>query len=166
MAHTYRDQTLAFAGIWQATFLVQQIARKGNINPDDFTTSIQTLFETDPKTTEAVYGSVSGVETGLKVILEQFGSKTASRDMELTKYMINIMQLERKLEKKPEILNEISSRLEVAKSQAEHFSTTHENVLASIAGVYSSTSSTQQPRIIIQGDQGYLGNPSNADKVR
>ena len=55
MEHTYREQVLAFAGVWQAAKLVQDIARTGTLDNDDFEACIKTLFVTDPDTTEEVY---------------------------------------------------------------------------------------------------------------
>ncbi len=167
MEHSYREQVLAFAGIWQAVKLVQQVARTGNVEATDFEACLSTLYVTDPKTTEEVYGSIQSMTTGLNTILDQFGDATNHRDMELTKYVIGLMTLERKLNKAPELMQQIGSGLELAKSQVEHFgSTTHENVIASLANTYSNTISTLQPKIIVQGEQGYLSNSNNAAKVR
>ncbi len=167
MEHSYREQVLAFAGIWQAVKLVQQVARTGSVDPKELENSLKTLYVTNPKTTEEVYGSIDAMTTGLNTILDQFGDATNHRDMELTKYVIGLMTLERRLAKQPELLQRIGSGLELATSQVEHFgSTTHENVIASLAETYSKTISTLQPKIIVQGEQGFLSNPANAAKVR
>ena len=167
MEHSYREQVLAFAGIWQAVKQVQQIARKGSIDNDVFEASVNTLFVTEPETTEEVYGSIKAMTVGLETILDQFGDATNHRDMELTKYVIALMHLERKLSREPEVMHKIGSGIELAKSQIQHFgSAIHENVIASLAETYSNTISTLQPKIIVQGEQGYLSNANNAAKVR
>jgi high frequency lysogenization protein len=167
MQHSYREQVIAFAGIWQAAKLVQQVARQGKADNADMAVCIKSLFEMNPATTEAVYGELKGLTTGLNTILDQFGDATNQRDMELTKYVIALMHLERKLMQQPEMLEKISRGLELAKSQAEHFgSSTHENVIANIGDLYSNTISTLTPKIIVQGEQGYLSNSANAAKVR
>ena len=167
MEHSYREQVLAFAGIWQAVKQVQQVARKGSLDNDVFEASVNTLFVTDPETTEEVYGSIKAMTTGLETILDQFGDATNHRDMELTKYVIALMHLERKLDREPEVMQKIGSGIELAKSQIQHFgSAIHENVIASLAETYSNTISTLQPKIIVQGEQGYLSNSNNAAKVR
>ncbi|MDH5230485.1 MAG: DUF489 family protein, partial [Gammaproteobacteria bacterium] len=43
---------------------------------------------------------------------------------------------------------------------------THENVVANLAGIYTDTISTIPPRIVVSGEQGYLNNTENANKVR
>ncbi len=166
-SHSYREQMLAFAGIWQAVKLVQQIAYRGNVErPEDFETCIRALFVTDPKTTDEVYGGPAGVATGLNVMLTQFGDDSNQRDMELTKYVIALMHLERRLARHPEMLARIGEGIEVAKAQAEHFSLTHENVIARLADLYKETISTLPPKIIVNGEQGHLSNPANAARVR
>ena len=167
MQHSYREQVLAFAGIWQAVKLVQQIAYKGKTEkPEDFETCVNALFVTDPKTTDEVYGGTQNLITGFNVMLEQFGDASNHRDMELTKYVISLMHLERRLAKHPELLSKIGQGIDIAKAQAEHFSTTHENVIARLADIYSETISTIPPKIIVLGEQGHLSNPDNAAKVR
>ena len=167
MQHSYREQVLAFAGIWQSVKLVQQIAYKGQVErPEDFETCINALFITDPKNTDEVYGGPQNLRTGFDVILAQFGDISEQRDMELTKYVIALMHLERRLAKHPELLDKISQGIEIAKSQAQHFSLTHENVIARLADIYSETISTLPPKIIVLGEQGHLSNPNNAAKVR
>jgi len=167
MEHTYREQVLAFAGVWQAVKLVQDVARTGTLNHDDFEACIKTLFVTNPDTTEEVYGSVRAMTLGLNTILDQFGDATNERDMELTKYVMTLMHLERKLDREPQVMQKIGSGIELAKSQTQHFgSVTHENVIASLAETYANTISTLGPKIIVQGEQGYLSNASNAARVR
>jgi len=167
MEHTYREQVLAFAGVWQAVKLVQDIARTGTLDSDDFEACIKTLFVTNPDTTEEVYGSVQAMSPGLNTLLDQFGDATNNRDMELTKYVMSLMHLERKLEREPQVMQKIGSGIELAKSQTQHFgSATHETVVASLAETYANTISTLTPKIIVQGEQGYLSNSNNAAKVR
>ena len=167
MSHSYREQVLAFAGVWQAVKLVQDVARKGTINNADFEACIKTLFVTDPETTEEVYGSIKDMSAGLNTILEQFGDATNHRDMELTKYVMSLMHLERKLEREANVMRKIGKGIDLAKSQTEHFgSVTHESVIASLAETYANTISTLSPKIIVQGEQGYLSNSNNAAKVR
>lgn len=167
MQHTYREQVIAFAGIWQAVKQVQQVARHGRVDTTDMEVCIRSLFEMNPATTEDVYGGIKGLTTGLNTILDQFGDATNQRDMELTKYVIALMHLERKLMQQPEMLDKLSRGLDQAKSQAEHFgSATHQSVVANIADIYVNTISTLTPKIIVQGEQGYLSNSDNAAKVR
>jgi high frequency lysogenization protein len=76
------------------------------------------------------------------------------------------MVLERKLMKRKDLLDAITAGIDKAESQREHFGTTHENVIASLADLYTQTISTLQPRIIVNGEHNHVSNPSNANKIR
>ncbi|MDH5300068.1 MAG: high frequency lysogenization protein HflD [Gammaproteobacteria bacterium] len=163
---SYRDQTLALAGMFQAGDLVRQVAREGNCVTNDFVTAVNSILKTDAPTTEAVYGGPQGVKHGLELLAELYTPMNKQRDMEVTQYVLGIAHLEKKLHQHPDLLNKLTSGIERANSQAEMFSPTHENVIANLADIYSNTISTLTPRIIVNGEQGYLNDAGNAAKVR
>ncbi len=159
----YTDKTLALAGMYQACQQVQQVARHGSVDPDELKIVLDTLFVTDPPDALSVYGNCSNLKSGLKAVTRQLEKNP---DAELTRYLINILHLERKLTRKPELLQAISTGIERARKQTEHYPLPHSNIIASLAGTYSDTVSTMTPRIIVSGDQGHLANPENASTVR
>ena len=160
------DRTLALAGIFQAAALVQQMAEKGRADPEAFQTSIRSIFEINPLSSEAVFGGIAGIRLGLQALLEHLSGKQIPHKVQLVKYAIGVLYLERQLAKKPEMLQNIGKGIERARLQSEHFSITHSNVLANLAGCYSNTVSTLSPRIIVSGEQGHLSNPEVANAVR
>jgi high frequency lysogenization protein len=167
MSKTLNDRTLALAGLFQAVYLVNQVARRGMVDTLQFETSINSLFVTDPKTTLEVYSdTVQNLRQGFIVLRNQLGGDSSKREVELTRYMIALLHLERKLAKRKALLNTISEGLERTSRQAEHFSITHANVIASLADIYANTISTLNPRIMVTGEHGHLQNPDNANKVR
>lgn len=167
MSKTLNDRTLALAGAFQAIHLVSQVARRGLVDTLQFEASINSLFVTDPGTTLDVYGdSIQNLREGLIVLRNQLGGDASQRDVELTRYLIALLHLERKLSKRRDLLNIISKGLEKTAKQAEHFSNTHANVIASLADIYVNTISTLTPRIMVSGEHGHLQNPDNANKVR
>ncbi len=159
----YTDRTLALAGMYQACKLVQQVARHGSIDPDELKIMLDTLFVTDPPEALAVYGGYSNLKSGLEAVSRQLDKNP---DAELTRYLINILHLERKLARKPELLQAISEGIERTRKQMEHYPLPHSNIIASLAGIYSDTVSTLTPRIIVSGEHGHLANPENASTVR
>ena len=164
--HTITDRTLALAGVFQAAGLVQQMATRGNADPQAFETSIRSLFDLNPSTTEAVFGGVGGLRLGLEWLIEHLSGKQSANKTQVVKYVVGILYLERQLAKKPEMLKHISTAVERAQLQSEHFAVTHSNVLANLAGSYTETISALTPRIIVSGEQGYLSNPEVANTVR
>lgn len=171
MPYTIRDKTLALAGIFQAARLVQQVARSGMVDQEVFAASIKSVFKIDATSTEDVYSGAANVLSGCKTLVNQLGGGAANpnkkRDIEVTKYVITIMVLERKLAAQPQLLQKIASGIERAQSQAQHFSLqTHDNVIASLANVYSETISALKPRVMVNGEHNHLANPDNANKIR
>jgi len=170
MNYTIRDRTIAIAAAYQAVRLVQQIANKGIYNEDDFETCIKSIFSIDIDKAENAYGGSNNLATGFRTLLEQIGGdlddSTIQKDMYITKYVIGAMVLEKQLRRNSEMLNTISSGIKQAKEQSLHFSITHENIIASLADLYSRTISNLKPRIIIHGEQVYLSNPKQANRIR
>ncbi|MGB5606123.1 MAG: DUF489 family protein, partial [Gammaproteobacteria bacterium] len=63
-----RERTIALAGMFQAVNLVLQTARGETRNPDDTSTCIGSIFNTDPDTAIAVYGNPAHLYTGLDLL--------------------------------------------------------------------------------------------------
>lgn len=158
------DRVIALAGIYQATSLVQQVAREGCIDSEPFKTSIASLFKVDSASTESVYGGGASLKRGLETLCNQLGR--SKRDVELTRYTVCLLFLERKLSRRRDHMRNILKAIETATTQAEYFSFTHECVLAKLADVYVRTVSTMSPRIMVTGTPQYLNNSDNANRIR
>ncbi|MCF6281980.1 MAG: high frequency lysogenization protein HflD [Candidatus Polarisedimenticolaceae bacterium] len=165
MSHTERDQALALAGIYQAAYLTQKIGQSGVMDTSAFEPSIKSLIMTDAESTEAIYGGTSGVSTGLNILYKQLQGGD-SRDLELTRYVIALLALERKLNRDPKMLQTIASGLETTKARLEHFHLLHSNILSQLADIYANTISTLSPRIMVQGETMHLQNPDNISRIR
>jgi len=165
MLHNKYDQTLALAGIYQAASLVKQIANKGKANNAQIESSIETLFRFDANTVEEVYGNVDGVRHGVKILQQHLRDKT-SRDIEITRYVISLIMLEKKLSRSAGMLDEVDKKLKAIEAKFDFFSLEHENTFAKIGQLYKDTVSTLGPKILVSGEQPYLSNEYNASKVR
>ncbi|VAW52162.1 High frequency lysogenization protein HflD [hydrothermal vent metagenome] len=165
MLHNKYDQTLALAGTYQAASLVKHIASKGMANSAHIESSLETLFRFDASSVEDVYGSLAGVSHGVKILLQHLNNPS-SRDNEVTKYVVSLLMLEKKLSANKKMLDDISQRLNKVEVQFEFFSLCHENTFAKLGHIYKETISTLGPKIIVNGEQPYLNNEANASKVR
>ena len=165
MIHTKYDQTLALAGIYQAASLVKQIANTGKANSAQIDASLETLFRFDASSVEEVYGSITGVNHGIKVLCQNLSDRS-SRDIEITKYVISLIMLESKLSRNSRMLETIEKRLKDIESQFDFFSLDHENTFAKLGQLYKETISTLGPKILVSGEQPHLSNERNANKVR
>ncbi len=160
------DRTLALAGVFQAASLVDQIANRGMANNAIIENTLETLFKFDADRVEAVYGGVIGVQHGLRVMCEQFQSSRATRDVNITRYVVSLLVLERKLMANPAMQQQLREKLAAIENQLEFFSLSHDTMFAKLAEVYKSTISRLGPRIMVQGDQPWLSNETNANRVR
>lgn len=162
---TENDRVLALAGLYQAASLVSQIARQGNCDAEAKKASVHSLFQIDAENTLAVFGGLEGVAHGLHTLLRQL-SEGSKGDLEITRYAIQLIQLNGVLQRHPAMLETIGKGLEEAVQRREHFGLTHPNTLAQLADIYSRTISTLQPRIMVQGEPLHLNNPDNANQIR
>ncbi len=169
-----RERTLALAGIFQATRLIQQLAREGRADPTAVAVSINSVLEIDSATIDDIYGGPRGVALGLQLLRDKLRGHADQNDLEMAHYVINVLQLERRLSGNSAMLSAIRDGIESTISQMKFFRTEnkdtseqiHPNLAAKLAELYTLTLSTFTPRIMVNGEQGYLENPSIADKVR
>lgn len=167
--YTQQDRSIALIGIYQAAQCVYELATTGKTDELAFHTCVQTLFCDNPEKTLDVYGGdVKNIQIGVNTLLAQMKSDQAmqSRNMEITRYVLSLVVLEKKLMDLGEPMQKIAGIIETAKTQQEHFGEEHENVIASIARAYSENVSSVKPRIIVNGQHGHLQNPKVANKIR
>lgn len=166
MKHNTLDRTLALAGIFQSAQLVQQIARNGQASGALIEACLETLFKIDSHSVSDVYGGHVTLNLGLKTLQHQLSGNASKQDLEVMRYVVGLLHLANKLSRKPQLLDQIAEGLKKTQSQMDYFSLDHENVIASLGALYQDTISTLQPRIIVQGEPGYLSQQSNANKIR
>ena len=160
------DKTLALAGLFQATSLVQDIATTGHADSHDMEVCLKSILELDPDNIEAIYGNPTNLATGLQLIINQLSANESKPNLDIARYTISLLHLERKLAKEPHMLHTISEGIKRAKKQLEHFPITHENIIANLASIYSETVSQIAPKIMVSGDNQYLGDNINANRIR
>ena len=166
MKHSKRDVTLALAGVFQAATLVKQIATTGMANSAVIEASLETLFKFDAASVEEVYGGVAGVGAGVRELNKQLTSSRTDRDLDITRYVISMLVLEKKLSANRPMLDQIANKLEDIRSNLEYFSLMHQNTMLKLGQLYKDTVSQLSPRIIINGEQQHLSNENNASRIR
>ena len=162
----FQSRTLALAGVFRAATLVNILANEGTISEDDLRISIESIFETDPKDIIQVFGSIDNLSQGFSTLKNQLGKDSNSRNIDIARYVVSMLFLERRLMKNPAMLETLSTGVELATRQSEHFSTTHENVIANLADLYSRTISELGPRIMVNGEQHFLTTTAISNKIR
>ena len=163
---TLRDRTLALAGIFQAASLVKEVANRGMADRHDVEMTLRTLFVTDPQDTDEVYGRVEYLRTGLQTLLDQLEGGNRRRDLDIARYVVSLLHLQRKLKRNRPMLARVAEGIERARRQSQHYAIDHPNVIANLADTYTETLSTLQPRIMVSGESQHLTHPDNANLIR
>ena len=163
---------LALAGLFQAARLVQQLAREGRSDTEAFRASAHSILMLDAADTDEVYGGARGLNLGLMFLRDKLSGTADTKDMEIAKYVIAMLQLEAALRRRPEVTDAIRAGVEAADAQMAFFDNDSENegvhprLVEKLAELYTQTLSTLTPRIMVNGEQGYLATPLIAAKVR
>ena len=166
-----KDITITFAAICQAAHYVQKVSRTGQIDNENLTIMLNSIIETSPENTLAVYsGELTNIKQGLELLISHLGDNSAvqskQKDPEFTRYIISLINLERQLIKKPKQLAELGERIEATKHQLEHFELTSDTLLASFASIYSDVISPFGARIQVAGEPTILKQTLNQHKIR
>lgn len=160
------NRTIALAGISQAAFLVQSLARTGEVDEDAYYHSLGSLLITEPEQPMDVFGELKNLKIGLQVIVGQLNMQGKHKDPELTRYIFSVIGLQKKLVRRETSLNELSQRISNIKRQQEHFELTDPQVIKNIASMYTDIISPLGPRIQIAGVPKYLKVEANQHKIR
>jgi high frequency lysogenization protein len=160
------DRTLALAGMFQSSLLVQDLATSGHVNQGNLHTAIHSLFEQNPAIISDVYGDNTKILAGLTQLCDTLKRVNTPNGNDIVRYVMGMVHLQKKLMKQPDMLSTIGKRIEQAQRQAELFDPTHENVVASLADIYTSTISTFSFRIQVNGDYNYLQQTRIANQIR
>ncbi len=161
-----RENIIPLAGMFQAAYLIHEIANTGTTNQKAFEASIKSITKTQWSSTEDVYGGLEGIEFGLDLVADLFKKENKERDMEIARYVLGIVYLEKKLRKRPELDKKLMTGIDRAAAQSESFGITHENVIANLADVYAESVSVIEPKIMVAGNPTYLTNTHYSNKIR
>ncbi|GIU49636.1 high frequency lysogenization protein HflD [Shewanella algidipiscicola] len=165
MSEPIFDRTMAFAGILQAISLVQRVARHGQADNDAIAASLNSILVTNPDSTSEVYADKVALNQGYQLILNQLGDDK-QKDVEITRYLIGILALERKLARSSNAMGMLAERINQVHRQLHHFSITDDQVIGNFAGIYSDIISDLGPKIQISGNPEFLKQPLVQQKIR
>ncbi|MGL4887110.1 MAG: high frequency lysogenization protein HflD [Aeromonas veronii] len=167
MSDKFQDRTMAFAGICQAAYLVQKVARDGSCDEAALRESLSSILVTNPSQPLEVFNNTHlAIRDGYRALVEQLGADGSQKNAELTRYVVSLIALERKLAKRKDILNMLGERISQIGRQQQHFDLLDEQILANMASIYSDLISPIGPRIQVAGTPLFLQQPLVQHKVR
>ena len=162
------DQAMALAAVFQACYLVDQLANTGEASTAEMEVCIGALLNQNPESLADLFGSEQNLEAGVDAMTVLLGEHQDSELFRATTLVstIAVLSIERQLNSRPVMLQNIAEGIDNATRQAEHFSVIHDNVFANIAALYQQTISTLSQRIQVKGNPIYLQQPGVAERIR
>jgi high frequency lysogenization protein len=162
------EQTLALAAVVQNAWLVNQLALKGTAVGDKLDTAINSLFVTQPRSSEEVFGSVQKLNLGLQTLQEYLGGKSGTlASDEVLRYVLGILHLEGRLAKRKDLLEKIGTELErLQQRYPVAVRNDNQQLVQELARLYQDTISTLPFRIQVKGDMLRLQNDFLAARIR
>jgi high frequency lysogenization protein len=156
-------QTLALASIFQSTALVHQLASTGQCDSHTNIASLNRIVN-ESDSVDEIFTSPEDLKIGFDSLRFLFEKK--SIDMHnVMLYATALINLEKKLMKKPDLLNQISNEISLINKQ-EFFDIHHSNSIARLAELYKNTLGSLNPTIMVRGEQIYLTNRHTANHIR
>lgn len=156
---------LALAGICQSAAIVKQVARQVEFDSQALYTVINSLTITEPDTPEQVYGDVNQLALGFETLLSQLGNDS-KKDVEITRYIANLLSIERKLTGNQKAMAELGQRIGNIQRQRAHLELLETQMLRNLDSIYSDIISPLGRRIQVGGDPALLKREDNQYRVR
>jgi high frequency lysogenization protein len=115
------NRTLALAALFQCIGEVDRLAQSGQSDPAIFAAMIGSVLKLEAPSLESVYGGVETLRPGLELLRRQLGAGSQPRDMELMRYAVAVLYLERRLDTNPEITQQLGRGVDAAQRQSKYF---------------------------------------------
>ncbi len=164
MSPPFSERVLALAGLAQALQQVRRIAETGHADGSVVQTALDSVFRIDAATTQAVFGHVHAVQPGLRLLRSYLISE--NKDDALPRLAFSVMQLERRFIRQSGIVGAVSEGVDRLAAQARDQGSTHPEVIAGLGNLYADTLSQVKPRVMVQGNPHYLGQPGVVAEIR
>ncbi len=156
-------QTLALASIFQTTALVHQLASTGQCDSHSNKASLNSIVSQSDDVDE-IFSSPEDLRVGFESLKTLLEKKPISMQ-NIMLYSTALINLEKKLMKKPQLLTQISAEIDHIKKQ-DFFDIHHSNSIARLAELYKNTLGSLNPTIMVRGEQIYLTNRHTANHIR
>jgi len=161
------ERVIALSALMQAAKLVDDIARKGSHDNDDFHALINSLFADTQTSPENIFGGRQRLKTGLLLTKQLLSGESIEQANTAMRYTAAMIAVEKRLKNQHDMLRVIAAGMTRIEKQRDYFaSATHASVIGGIADLYGETISTLKPRIIVHGKPELLRQSVNTNKVR
>ena len=165
--NSINEQTLTLAAVCQVAYWVQKISRSGQVDEGELALLLNSVMITSPKNTMEVYGGeISHLKMGLTTLVNHLGNKSTDKDPEITRYVVSLLGLERRLSKHSNKMNALGERITQSQRQLAHYEITSDTLISSLASIYSDLISPLGTPIQVAGDPIILKQTVNQHRIR
>lgn len=162
---TIENQTLAIAGIFQSVHLCKSLATVGHCEQDELSGTVRSILTLDTDHVIGAYGgSTAGIGRGLRIVKSQFGGNAESRDLDIARYALTLIQLGTNIMNNKNTIDQL--RIGINRIQAMELPANDPTVINNLANLYRTSISHLNPRIMISGNPDYLNNQEIASSIR
>lgn len=164
--HRFYESNIALAGLCQAAALVKQIARSNEFDKQALETSLNSIAITSSENTEQIFGDTKQLTLGYQTLIEQLSNQSTNKDVEVTRYVANLLSIERKLSANKKSMAALGERISNIQRQQLHMEITNSQMLSNLASIYTDVISPVSRKIQVAGDPEILQRPDNQHRVR
>lgn len=164
MSSNFSDRVLALAALAQALQQVRRIAETGHADAGIMQTALDSVFRIDAADTRSVFGHVHALQPGLKLLRSYFSGD--NQDDALPRLGLSVLQLERRFIREGQLIDEVTQGVARLSPQMQQHNSTHPDVIAGLGSLYADTLSQLKPRVMVQGNPHYLGQPGVVAEIR
>ncbi|MBU2863222.1 high frequency lysogenization protein HflD [Reinekea forsetii] len=167
MSTNDKHQALALSGVFQAAYLVDKIAKDGQINKDLLEHAVKTILTLNPGSYEELFPDYALFQNGSEQLNNALSKNGQGINKEVLQYAMSIVTVQGKLSKRKDLMSELANGLDRAVDQQAYFNDyLHESILASTASCYQNSVSKLNFRIRVTGNPNHLRDSKVADQVR
>ena len=159
-----KNETIALGAIYQASSEIKKVAWQGEINNKLIEPLIHSVYQTTSDEIEEIYINIKRLNTGLDFLRQQLVGDAFSRDGEVTRYFEAIGILVKNMKKNSSIVDNLRDELSKFSLDINQENLTEHATF--LSNLYLKTVSKISPRIIVNGDNKYLKDNSNASMIR
>lgn len=164
--HRFYQSNIALAGLCQAAALVKQIARSNDFDSQKLEVSLNSIAITESDNTEQVFGDIGQLTLGYQTLLAQLGNQSSGKDVEVTRYIANLLSIERKLSANKKAMATLGERITNIQRQQLHLTLTDGQMVSNLASIYTDVVSPISRKIQVAGDPEILKSKDSQNRVR
>jgi len=135
---TPENQTLALAGIFQSVHLCKSLATTGTCDQDELRGTLRSILTLNSeRVIDAYGGNTRTIKRGLRCLRDQFAGNTETRDMDIARYSLSLIQLGTNVQNDDRTVEQL--RIGISQMQSEDGDLADPELIENLANLYRSS---------------------------